>query len=237
MLCHIGQFGLFSDDVAEACGSRTLAMRAPSPAGPKFNPSAARDKRLVDLLRHLVITRDLFPTSANRIRTPSQRYRVSSVEIEEVERNVHSTESQSLGSDIASNSNTSAGLHQWGVQLAGEVEDPREGECLAEIREIRPIIEETVKRAREGAQSFSKKFEPLTWRSLLKRSTKHPPASEEENYRLEPIPGVVVITDREPVVASPQVVSTWERSSLGRHTRGWVWKLIRRVDTPICSSL
>jgi hypothetical protein len=109
-------------------------------------------------------------------------------------------------------------VHSWGMQLAAAscpgLGEPRESEYLAEMREIRSITEEVVRRAREGAQSFS---------SILKRSVKQAlpidscnggggggsgggGGGDESNLRAEPLPHLIVAAEREPVMVSPQAI-------------------------------
>lgn len=86
---------------------------------------------------------------------------------------------------------------------------------MAVVREIQCVLERSMKEVRgiESTNPTSIVEGPLTWRSFFKKAVKS--VQDDEAYRPEQIPQVLVSADRDPIATNPQLVHMWEKLTMG----------------------
>ncbi|CAK5081745.1 unnamed protein product [Meloidogyne enterolobii] len=222
-LCGQGS-GLFQEDIAEALGviyapSQRLLFR-------NFNPNDLSDCKLMDLIRHLVISRDVASLVEGRLSllySTSPEYLQSSVDSFELNALINGImgvcgilqERQKYPVDESF-------LHPWGYQSANSVGEPRDTECLGIFDEVCDIMRDpSFPSLVPCFSSNGRRFDQLSLRifariknvSLMGGSNR---IGEDENGRAEPIPKVVVLSsaEREPLLLSPTMIRNWEQLEL-----------------------
>nr|CAD2188210.1 unnamed protein product [Meloidogyne enterolobii] len=222
-LCGQGS-GLFQEDIAEALGviyapSQRLLLR-------NFNTNDLSDCKLMDLIRHLVISRDVASLVEGRLSllySTSPEYLQSSVDSFELNALINGImgvcgilqERQKYPVDESF-------LHPWGYQSANSVGEPRDTECLGIFDEVCDIMRDpSFPSLVPCFSSNGRRFDQLSLRifariknvSLMGGSNR---IGEEENGRAEPIPKVVVLSsaEREPLLLSPTMIRNWEQLEL-----------------------
>lgn len=143
------------------------------------------------------------------INAPDANYIVSKVEGEEFDVAVRSL----LGAET----NHKSPLFQpWGLQVAQAVKEPKDSEYMAVLREVLPVLEQSIKQIR--GSEFTGRGNivegPLTWRQFYKKASKTQNNQEEESFKAEVIPNVLVTADRDPVSTNPQLIHMWEKLTM-----------------------
>ncbi|KAI6202628.1 Mediator of RNA polymerase II transcription subunit 13 [Aphelenchoides fujianensis] len=81
-------------------------------------------------------------------------------------------------------------LHNWGYQLANGVREPKDQEYMAVVREVQGVLEHAMKEAVKSSQ-------------------------DDDSYKPEQIPQILVSADRDPIATNPQLVHMWEKLTMG----------------------
>lgn len=95
--------------------------------------------------------------------------------------------------------------------------EPKEPECVGAIREIQPFLEEAIRQVRFTKSTNNIVEGPLSWRDFHRKASKTFKAAQQddEGHFPEKVPNVIVATEKDAVLASPQLLHVWEKLSLG----------------------
>ena len=119
-------------------------------------------------------------------------------------------------------------IHPWAVQLAEKMPPPNEFESTGFMKKVVSILEETAQRVRmlpnAGAAPTTSIVEgPLTWKCLHRKATKMykiqiPENEEDTAHTPEPIPNIVVGSEKDLILTTPTVVWAWDRVGLAPYS-------------------
>lgn len=224
-LCGQGS-GLFQQDIDEALGS----IYKPSQQSLlyNFNPNNLSDCKLIDLIRHLVISRDVSPLVRGRLSfvvnsTHSSEYLPY---VDRFELNTRVNEIMSVCGIVLERQKGQGEdesiLHPWGYQYANSVGEPRDTECLGIFDEVCDILRDPSSPPLVSCfSSNGRRFDQLTLRLFARIKNvgaigSNNRVGEDENGRPEPIPKVIALscTEREPLLLSPTMIRNWEQLEL-----------------------
>ncbi|KAI6225150.1 Mediator of RNA polymerase II transcription subunit 13 [Aphelenchoides fujianensis] len=106
-------------------------------------------------------------------------------------------------------------LHNWGYQLANGVREPKDQEYMAVVREVQGVLEHAMKEVRgiDTTSQTSIVEGPLTLRSVHRKAVKS--SQDDDSYKPEQIPQILVSADRDPIATNPQLVHMWEKLTMG----------------------
>ncbi|KAI6194899.1 Mediator of RNA polymerase II transcription subunit 13 [Aphelenchoides besseyi] len=231
-----GSTGLFFEDIREASGFSSLVKKSNEQGKQKNQKNIITD--LADCLRSLSISRNwanafyqayylgdipdslerplLHPDLTGKPTLPSTNvktdYVVSRMDCQEV--------SAALGASVESSTGRMPTkrielLHSWGYQLANGIREPKDQEYLAVVREVQGVLEHAMKEVRgiDTTSQTSIVEGPLTLRSIHKKAVKS--SQDDDSYRPEQIPQILVSADRDPIATNPQLVHMWEKLTMG----------------------
>ncbi|CAD5217572.1 unnamed protein product [Bursaphelenchus xylophilus] len=105
-------------------------------------------------------------------------------------------------------------FHPWGLSIAQGVKEPKDDEYMSIIRDILPVLETSIKQIR-GAELNTRGNlveGPLTWRQFHKKAIKS--GQDDETYKAEQIPQVLVAAGQDAIATNPQLVHMWEKLSM-----------------------
>uniref|UniRef100_A0A915CHH7 Mediator of RNA polymerase II transcription subunit 13 n=1 Tax=Parascaris univalens TaxID=6257 RepID=A0A915CHH7_PARUN len=228
--------GLFPEDAKEATDISENQTQPVIPHTIWFDSMSGRDMNFIALLREQTLVRDLggivqqVTMLSIQCERATQFERIGSDSSEPTEYIISEVDQRELplvfqaACEVACmemncrrppHDNRSVVMHDWGVQIANEMREPREAECLAVLQEVGPVLEETLRIARSAPLVGSNNIVegPLTWRFFDRKSLKTGSGMEDDSAP-EPVPNVLVASERDVITASPQILRMWEKMTL-----------------------
>ncbi|MFH4976590.1 hypothetical protein AB6A40_003299 [Gnathostoma spinigerum] len=230
--------GLFPEDAKEATDITENPTQPSIPHTIWFDSMSGRDMNFIALLREQCLVRDLgglvqqVSMLSMQCQRASQFERIGSDSSDQTEYIISDVDQRELSlvfqaaCEVACmemncrrpphDMRTSV-LHEWGVQIANEMREPREAECLAVLEEVGPILEETLRVARSAPLYSSNNIVegPLTWRHFDRKSLKTGCGTFKEDESCpEPVPSIIVASERDAIIASPEIIRMWEKMTL-----------------------
>ncbi|VDO99801.1 unnamed protein product [Soboliphyme baturini] len=218
-----GMFLEDEDDATDAAWNNATAS-AVAPAKTDFT------KDIVELVRYQSLASDLTCSllhfrpswqaldakAANR----PPKYDVNAVELQDFSHLCQmALEQACIAMDCAVSNRSDAQLttkpwlHRWGYLIADELSSSLETMSL--LRVLLPILQVSVQKPRGLWQAKHSVEGPLTWRQLHRKCTHRPGSTGREDLSgPEPIPQLLVATDREWINVSPFSLRLWDRLSL-----------------------
>ncbi|VDN07598.1 unnamed protein product [Thelazia callipaeda] len=228
--------GLFAEDAKEATDINETQSQPAIPHTIWFDSMSGRDMNFIALLREQTLVRDLGGLLDQVMLLSLQCERASQTEqigsdsskrceyvISEVDQRELPLVFQAACEVACMEMNCrrpphdirSVLLHDWGVQMSNEMREPRESECMALLQEIGPILEESLRIARSSPLFGSNNIVegPLTWRFFDRKALKACGGIEDDSGP-EPVPNIVLASEKDAIVTSPQILRLWEKMSL-----------------------
>ncbi|OUC42115.1 hypothetical protein D917_10442 [Trichinella nativa] len=118
----------------------------------------------------------------------------------------------------AKRSATSSYINGWGY--AKTVEPSNSLETMALLRSLLPLLQESLQKPRGLWQAKHSVEGPLTWRQLHRKCTHRPGSNGREDLSgPEPIPELLVCSDRDWIQVSPFSIRLWDRMCLEPFTQ------------------
>uniref|UniRef100_A0A8R1TKB8 Mediator of RNA polymerase II transcription subunit 13 n=2 Tax=Onchocerca TaxID=6281 RepID=A0A8R1TKB8_ONCVO len=228
--------GLFAEDAKEATDISETQNQPAIPHTIWFDSMSGRDMNFIALLREQTLVRDLGglldqvtllslqcerALQTERIGSDSSKhceYIISEVDQRElplVFQAACEVACMEMNCRRPPHDVRSVLLHDWGIQVSNEMREPRESECMALLQEIGPILEESLRIARSSPLFGSNNIVegPLTWRFFDRKALKAAGGMEDDSGP-EAVPNIVVASEKDAVIASPQIIRLWEKMSL-----------------------
>uniref|UniRef100_A0A1I7VHE0 Mediator of RNA polymerase II transcription subunit 13 n=1 Tax=Loa loa TaxID=7209 RepID=A0A1I7VHE0_LOALO len=228
--------GLFAEDAKEATDINETQSQPAIPHTIWFDSMSGRDMNFIALLREQTLVRDLgglldqVTLLSLQCERASQTERIGSDSSKHCEYIISEVDQRELplvfqaACEVACmemncrrppHDVRSVLLHDWGVQVSNEMREPRESECMALLQEIGPILEESLRIARSSPLFGSNNIVegPLTWRFFDRKALKAAGGMEDDSGP-EAVPNIVVASEKDAVITSPQIIRLWEKMSL-----------------------
>uniref|UniRef100_A0A0R3QPB6 Mediator of RNA polymerase II transcription subunit 13 n=1 Tax=Brugia timori TaxID=42155 RepID=A0A0R3QPB6_9BILA len=228
--------GLFAEDAKEATDINETQSQPAIPHTIWFDSMSGRDMNFIALLREQTLVRDLgglldqVTLLSLQCERASQTERIGSDSSKHCEYIISEVDQRELplvfqaACEVACmemncrrppHDVRSVLLHDWGVQISNEMREPRESECMALLQEIGPILEESLRIARSSPLFGSNNIVegPLTWRFFDRKALKAAGGTEDDSGP-EAVPNIVVASEKDAVITSPQIIRLWEKMSL-----------------------
>ncbi|KAL3994049.1 Mediator complex subunit 13 N-terminal family protein [Acanthocheilonema viteae] len=228
--------GLFAEDAKEATDINETQNQPAIPHTIWFDSMSGRDMNFIALLREQTLVRDLgglldqVTLLSLQCERASQTERIGSDSSKHCEYIISEVDQRELplvfqaACEVACmemncrrppHDVRSVLLHDWGVQVSNEMREPRESECMALLQEIGPILEESLRIARSSPLFGSNNIVegPLTWRFFDRKALKAAGGMEDDSGP-EAVPNIVVATEKDAIITSPQIIRLWEKMSL-----------------------
>uniref|UniRef100_A0A1I8EM75 Mediator of RNA polymerase II transcription subunit 13 n=1 Tax=Wuchereria bancrofti TaxID=6293 RepID=A0A1I8EM75_WUCBA len=228
--------GLFAEDAKEATDINETQSQPAIPHTIWFDSMSGRDMNFIALLREQTLVRDLgglldqVTLLSLQCERASQTERIGSDSSKHCEYIISEVDQRELplvfqaACEVACmemncrrppHDVRSVLLHDWGVQISNEMREPRESECMALLQEIGPILEESLRIARSSPLFGSNNIVegPLTWRFFDRKALKAAGGMEDDSGP-EAVPNIVVASEKDAVITSPQIIRLWEKMSL-----------------------
>uniref|UniRef100_A0A0R3RUW1 Mediator of RNA polymerase II transcription subunit 13 n=1 Tax=Elaeophora elaphi TaxID=1147741 RepID=A0A0R3RUW1_9BILA len=228
--------GLFAEDAKEATDINETQNQPAIPHTIWFDSMSGRDMNFIALLREQTLVRDLgglldhVTLLSLQCERASQTERIGSDSTKHCEYIISEVDQRELplvfqaACEVACmemncrrppHDVRSVLLHDWGVQVSNEMREPRESECMALLQEIGPILEESLRIARSSPLFGSNNIVegPLTWRFFDRKALKAAGGMEDDSGP-EAVPNIVVASEKDAVITSPQIIRLWEKMSL-----------------------
>ncbi|CAG9533297.1 unnamed protein product [Cercopithifilaria johnstoni] len=228
--------GLFAEDAKEATDINETQNQPAIPHTIWFDSMSGRDMNFIALLREQTLVRDLgglldqVTLLSLQCERASQTERIGSDSSKHCEYIISEVDQRELplvfqaACEVACmemncrrppHDVRSVLLHDWGVQISNEMREPRESECMALLQEIGPILEESLRIARSSPLFGSNNIVegPLTWRFFDRKALKAAGGMEDDSGP-EAVPNIVVASEKDAIITSPQIIRLWEKMSL-----------------------
>ncbi|VDK47658.1 unnamed protein product [Anisakis simplex] len=228
--------GLFSEDAKEATDISENQTQPVIPHTIWFDSMSGRDMNFIALLREQTLVRDLGgivqkvtmlnlqcerATQLERLGSDSSdptEYIISEIDQRElplVYQAACEVACMEMNCRRQKSVNRNIVMHEWGVQIANEMREPRESECLAVLNEVAPILEETLRIARSAPLVGTNNIVegPLTWRFFDRKSLKTGSGMDDDSAP-EPVPNILLASERDAIIASPTILRMWDKMQL-----------------------
>ena len=219
--------GLFAEDEHEATGHWK----------DRKNPCPSLPPALVNLLRHQALVRDpaphvIYPSSTHREAdfaeqlanidgfTRRNNYYFNREELVDLmKQSASAMEAACLVMECTERDAATGSrmINRWGLTRAWNEEEPSEPASFSLLRAVGVVLEQSM--ANVGGLNSESVEGPLTWRALVRKSASSsnrpsPPSGDSEDCAPEPIPHVLVSSDKDCVQISPLALRLWDKLQL-----------------------
>jgi mediator of RNA polymerase II transcription subunit 13 len=168
----------------------------------------------------------------DRLVSPKKEYIINGIDQSELDYIVSSVlDASSLGQIVMSErtsrkqppTDLTSLIHPWAVQLAEKTPQLNEIEYCGFMPKVVGILEDTAQLVRSATTPGSIVEGPLTWKSLHQKATKMYKiqkfdAEEDTLHNPEPIPNIVVGSEKDLILTSPTAIWAWDRYGLAPYS-------------------
>uniref|UniRef100_A0A0N4Z9N3 Mediator of RNA polymerase II transcription subunit 13 n=1 Tax=Parastrongyloides trichosuri TaxID=131310 RepID=A0A0N4Z9N3_PARTI len=235
--------GLFKEDAEEGSGLVAVYDQHSNKYHTFYNEPTETDFSFINLLRiqslnremgaqisvlQNMLTKCIVPKTnaiSNKYLNKCSNYMFSQVDINEKEHAIYNSFKASIEDDGEShlclpNRNRKlidypSFLHPWSIQFPNNAKEASDPDCYIVLDNVSKFFKNIIHNTQCFGSEKRKSYKTLTWSELVRNAYKNTKGPDECPFAPEPIPSVIVASERDVISCAPQIVCSWEKLALG----------------------
>uniref|UniRef100_A0A0K0FDZ0 Mediator of RNA polymerase II transcription subunit 13 n=1 Tax=Strongyloides venezuelensis TaxID=75913 RepID=A0A0K0FDZ0_STRVS len=234
--------GLFKEDAEEGSGLGAIYEQHPTKYHTFYNQLTEYDLSFINLIRIQSLNREmgaqihsiesmltkcnppLTNAISNKYLSKCSNYMFSQVDINEKEHAIYNSFKASIEDDNEShlcipNRNRKlidypSFLHPWSIQFPNNAKDATDADCFIILDNVSTFFKTLIHSTQCFGQEERKDVKTLTWSEFFKSATRSSKVQDECLQAPEPIPSVILASEKDLISSAPQIVCNWEKLGL-----------------------